>query len=102
MPFEYPAVFTRQRHTDGSSVVLASFAATVGDLSAWTTISQLTVGGAGHQRIRNEAKVRAIKRFLELDNRNSIPTALTVAIRGVPTIDDSQLNTCATLVIPDA
>jgi DGQHR domain-containing protein len=41
-------------------------------------------------------------RFLELDSRNSIPTALTVAIRGVHPLDDNQLNACSNLLIPDA
>jgi DGQHR domain-containing protein len=100
MPYEYPAIFTRQRTGDGAGLLVASFAAPAGDLLEWTTIQQITVGGAGHQRLRNEAKVRAIQRFLA-EPRNSIPTAVVVAIKGLPAFDDSALDTCSTLVIPE-
>jgi DGQHR domain-containing protein len=102
MPYQYPAIFTRQRAASASAPIVATFAAPAKDLLEWTTINQLTVGGPGHQRIRNEAKVRAISRFLRLDDHNSIPTALIVAIRGVQDVDAIGLDTCATLVIPDA
>jgi DGQHR domain-containing protein len=101
MPYEYPAIFTRQRTTSESGSIVATFAAPVGDLLNWTTIQQISIGGPGHQRIKNEAKVRAISRFLRLDERNSIPTALIVAIRGVQEVEATELNTCTTLVIPD-
>jgi DNA-sulfur modification-associated len=101
MPYQYSAIFTRQRSTSETGPVVATFAAPVGDLLEWTTIQRISIGGSGHQRIKNEAKVRAISRFLRLDTRNSIPTALIVAIRGVQNTEDIQLDTCTTLVIPD-
>ncbi len=101
MPYEYPAIFTRQRITSEIGPIVATFAAPVGDLLEWTTIQQISVGGPGHQRIKNEAKIRAISRFLRLDERNSIPTALIVAIRGVQNIDPNEFGACTTLLIPD-
>ena len=101
MAYEYPAIFTRQRPQEGSGVVVATFSAPAGDLLMWTTVQEISVGGSGHQRLRNDAKVRAIRRFLLLDPRNSIPTAVVVAIRGIPDVQDDVLDRCSSLVIPD-
>src|SRR5438045_1619183 len=97
--FSYPAVFSRQRE-DPEAPVFACFTAPVGHVHQWTTIDRLSTAGGGHQRIKNPSKVEAIVRFFELDPRNTVPTALTVALR-LPDFVMPALNTCAELTIPD-
>jgi len=62
----------------------------------------VAVSGEGHQRLRNEAKIRAIGRFLTLDPRNTIPTAITVALRGLTITGDLQLDACSSVEVPDS
>lgn len=96
----YPAIFTHQRQGVDTSPLMACFAAPVGEVLKWTTVDRLTIDGSGHQRIKNEAKVQAIRRFLEKDDRNSIPTALTVALR-LEDFVPGELGTCSSIEIPD-
>lgn len=102
MAYIYPAIFSQQRDPEAAAPLMAAFSAAVGEILKWTTVQQLTVPaeGSGHQRIRNEAKVRAISRFLELDDRNSIPTAITVALR-LPDIGHPEIEECSSLTIPE-
>jgi DGQHR domain-containing protein len=103
VPYTYPAIYTRQRGSgDGGDVLLAIFTAPVGDVVRWAVVERLTVGGGGHQRLRNEAKVRAITRYLLLDSRNTIPTAITIALLGSSFPDKPDLDTCSTVEIPDS
>lgn len=99
MAYEYPAIFSRQRASNGPLV--ASFVAPAGDVAAWAEVERLTLGGTGHQRLRSESRVRAIARFLEQDRRNTIPTALVVALQ-IPDFEEPQTEECATIAIPDA
>src|SRR5687767_3554055 len=73
MAYEYPAIFSQQRSSNGGPL-FACFTAPVGEIHRWTTIDRLSTAGSGHQRIKNASKVKAIVRFLELDERNTIPT----------------------------
>ena len=90
----YPAIFTRPR---GSGITFATFTAPVGEILAWTTIERLDLQGGGHQRIRKESKVRAITKFLN-DDRNTIPSAVTIALKGVALPD--TFDACSELKIP--
>lgn len=99
MAFEYPAIFSRQR-TATDAPLFACFSAPIGDIHRWTTIDRLSATGSGHQRVKNASKVKAIVRFLELDDRNTIPTALTVALR-LPDFSPPELNACSSLRIPE-
>lgn len=101
MLFSYPAIYTRQRGPDSDGVLLASFTAPVGEVVKWASVHRLNVEGSGHQRLRNKAKVRAISRFLALDERNTIPTAITVALRGLEVDAAETLDACASISIPD-
>lgn len=101
MPYSYPAIYTRQRGSAGD-VLLATFTAPVGDVAQWAAIERLTVTGQGHQRLQNQAKVRAITRFLSLDERNTIPTAITVALRDLPVPEELILDSCSTVEIPNS
>ena len=76
MTYEYPAIFSRQRLDTGP--LLASFVAPAGDVSSWAEVERLSHGGSGHQRLRSEARVRAIARFLAQDERNTIASRRVV------------------------
>lgn len=102
MPYTYPAIYTRQRDSGDGGVVLATFTAPVGEVVKWAAVERLTVAGDGHQRLRNEAKIRAITRFLSRDSRNTIPTAITVALRGLSIEDEPALNSCSSVTVPDS
>ncbi len=97
MVYEYSAIFSRQRV--GVGPMLASFVAPAGDVAKWAEVERLKHEGTGHQRLRNESRVRAIARFLQQDERNTIPTALVVALQ-VPDLEEPPIGACATLTIP--
>ncbi len=96
----------RQRTTLGPELVM--FHAPVGDLLKFATVNELTPHSRGPQRQYKEARVVAIKKFLDADQRNTIPTALILAFStgaatfqegepGVVTIDWSN-GSVATIV----
>lgn len=97
MVYKYSAIFSRQRA--GVGPLLASFVAPAGDVAAWAEIDRLKHEGTGHQRLRSESRVRAIARFLQQDERNTIPTALVVALQ-IPDLDEPPTGECATITIP--
>ena len=97
MVYEYPAVFSRQRA--GVGPLLASFVAPAGEIAAWAEVNRLKHEGTGHQRLRSESRVRAIARFLQQDERNTIPTALVVALQ-LPDLEEPPRGECATIAIP--
>lgn len=97
MSFTYPAIEVQQRsHLDAPRLLL--FAAPAGDISQWAEIARLDHRGEGHQRRRNEAKVRAIAKYLEADDRNTIPSALTIALTGASFTDGP--GECMNVSIP--
>ena len=102
MTYEYSAIFSRQRTESGP--LLASFVAPAGEIAEWAEVERLKHEGPGHQRLRSEARVRAIARFLKEDARNTIPTALVVALelpdRLSPDIEEPPNGVCATISIP--
>lgn len=99
--YQYSAVFSGQRQS-GVAPVVAMFAAPVEEVLKWSTVQRATTQpGSGHQRIKNESKVRAIRRFLELDDRNTIPTAVTLALT-LPDLTDVPIGNCGELQIPDS
>lgn len=99
MSYRYPAIFTRQRGKSGPLV--AMFTAPAKDLIEWAEIERIEHGGSGHQRLKNESRVRAIKGFLSRDKRNTIPTSLVAALI-LPDFEESdiELNECSMLEIP--
>ena len=98
MHYSYPAIFSRQRGLEGPLV--ATFIAPAGDIAKWAEIERIKHEGSGHQRLKNEARVRAIKRFLDQDIRNTIPTALVVALH-LPDFNEEEieLNKCSMITI---
>jgi len=67
-----------QRH-DGHAPELVVFHAPVNEILSWARVGMLGPKRKGPQRERKEARVDAIRRFLEADERNTIPTAVTLA-----------------------
>ena len=96
--YRYKAVFSRQRGSDGPLV--ASFAAPAGELKEWAVVQRISYHGKGHQRLKNKGKINAIRRFLEHGEKNTIPTALVVALN-IPGSLDHKSGECGELVIPD-
>lgn len=98
MTYKYSAIFSRQR--DGAGPLVASFVAPAGEVVAWAEVDRLKHDGKGQQRLRRESRVRAIARFLQQDERNTIPTSLVVALQ-LPGFEEPPTGECATIVIPE-
>ena len=97
MAYTYSAIFSRQRGDTGP--LLASFVAPAGEVIAWAEVDRLKHEGTGHQRLRNKSRVRAITRFLDQDERNTIPTALVIALQ-IPDLEQPPTGECTTITIP--
>ncbi len=82
----------RQRADNGPELVM--FHASVGDLLKFSTVNQLSPHSRGPQRQHKEARVVAIKKFLDADPKNTIPTALILAFSaGAATFQDGEVGT---------
>lgn len=77
--FEYHAMSFSQR--SGKAPKLVLLYAPVKEVLQWATVEKLGPKSSGPQRERREAKVTAIKKFLDIDARNIIPTAVVLAFR---------------------
>ncbi len=71
-------VFKFQQRTLGAPE-LVIFHAPVRSILQFSTVDELGPNSRGPQRQQKEARVVAIKKFLEADERNTIPTALVLA-----------------------
>lgn len=77
--FTYPALAFAQRPT--APTVFCMISAPVGEILQWARVDRLEPDNhAGVQRRKNESKTRSIRQFLFVDNSNTIPTALTIAL----------------------
>ena len=99
-----PCILFKQR--DGAHALqFALFATTPGDLLSWASIQRRHEDERGQQRRLSTAKIRAIAKFLQQDERNTIAPAITVAVRpGTVTVeDDDSGRSFATLhlMLPD-
>ena len=74
---DFPAFKFRQRGASAPEVVV--FCAPVGKILEFATVDELTPTTKGPQREQKEARVVAIKKFLDADPKNTIPTALILA-----------------------
>jgi DGQHR domain-containing protein len=81
--FRYPAIETDQRPDVRKAPKTLLFSAPAGQIEQWANVSRLGHDGDGIQRRKNNAKVAAVARFLNKDARNTIPAAITVALRNV-------------------
>jgi DGQHR domain-containing protein len=78
--FEYQALaFSQRKSKDAPSFIL--FHAPAVDILSWATIDRLEPDNkTGAQRPLRELKVGKVQRYFEGDKRNTIPTAVVVAI----------------------
>ncbi|WP_322089442.1 DGQHR domain-containing protein [Burkholderia sp. BCC1999] len=75
---DYPCIVFSQRQEE-EAPRFCVFRAPVGEVISWTTIPRLSPEDTeGIQRARNNFKVRAIRKFLVDDKRNTIPTAIVL------------------------
>lgn len=70
--------FKFQQRTIGAPDLVV-FHAPVGDILKFSIVDELGPNSRGPQRQQKEARVVAIKKFLEADPKNTIPTALVLA-----------------------
>jgi len=76
----YPCIVFSQRE-DSQAPRFCIFEAPVKDVIEWSTIPRLSPDNQdGIQRAKNDAKVRGITKFLNADERNTIPTAIVITL----------------------
>jgi DGQHR domain-containing protein len=98
--------FEFKQHANAPSLVL--FHTSVADVLSWSSIGELEVPRksprkTGPQREQKLAKVRAIRKFLDSDARNIIPSAVIVAFsKGAATFQRSGLGSTGELAIRGA
>jgi DGQHR domain-containing protein len=88
--FKYECLVSKQRPTADSPTFLL-FHAPAGEILQWAAIRRLEEEAGAPQRQTSPAKVRAIKRFLETDGRNTIPTSVIITLD----LQAGQLGPCA-------
>lgn len=77
--YQYPAVVYRQRET--AEALFCVCTVRVGELRLWARVDRLDENNKqGVQRARKDARVDAIEDFLKVDDRNTIPTSIIVAL----------------------
>lgn len=88
---KYPCLKFRQRDSQNSPE-FCIFHAPVGEVLQWAEIPRLSPGEKdGIQRARNDYKVRGIKKFFTVDDRNTIPTAIVITLKsGVFQLEESN------------
>lgn len=67
------------------------FQAPVGEVLSWAAIKRLEDDPRSPQRPANPAKIKAVKRFLDLEPRNTIPTAVILTL----SVAEAALETIA-------
>jgi len=70
--FRYQCLITRQQVAP-EAPTFCLFHAPVGEILQWADIKRLEEEPGAPQRRTSPAKVKAIKRFLDTDRRNTIP-----------------------------
>lgn len=77
--FTYECLLSRQRETEHAPYFLL-FHASAGEVLEWADVRRLEEVPGAPQRQTSPAKVKAIRRFLETDTRNTIPTSVIVTL----------------------
>lgn len=85
--FRIPCVLSKQRTSVGSPA-FALFASPASDVLQWAAIRRREDDPEGPQRRLSRAKINAINRFLQLDDRNTIPPAVTVTLN----VDEAAIS----------
>jgi len=77
--FRYECLVSHQRSTAGAPTFLL-FHAPAGEILQWAAIKRLEEEPGAPQRRTSPAKVKAIRRFLATDERNTIPTSVILTL----------------------
>lgn len=77
--FDIPCIVFKQR-TSANSPQYALFEMPVHEVLQWAAIRRREDEREGPQRRLSKAKINAIRRFFQLDERNTIPPAVTVTL----------------------
>ena len=77
--FKYPALTFNQRQGQGAPKFVL-FHVPAGELTSWADVDRLQHDNKGAQRPLKELKVKKIAKFLQANPKNTIPTAVIVAI----------------------
>lgn len=78
--FTIPCLMVNQRNNE-TAPKFALFAAPAGEIVQWAGIKRRTEIAQGTQRALNRAKLNALSKFLEKDERNTVPPAITITLR---------------------
>src|SRR5882762_2206881 len=104
--FRYQCLITKQQ-VAADAPTFCLFHAPVGEILQWADIKRLEEEAGAPQRRTSPAKVKAIKRFLDTDRRNTIPTSVILTIdippdriRRVPSDGPSSFGTIEIEVTP--
>src|SRR4051812_31282912 len=82
--YSYSCIINKQRDGGGAPQFLL-FRAQASEIKEWAAIERYTQDSKkGPQRLEEPAKVAEVKRFLEQEPRNTIPTALLVSLNVAP------------------
>ncbi|MBK9170704.1 MAG: DGQHR domain-containing protein, partial [Bryobacterales bacterium] len=77
--YRYECLLVRQRD-DAAAPTFVAFHAPASEVLAWSAIRRLEEEPGAPQRQTSPAKVKAIRRFLEGDARNTIPTSVIITL----------------------
>src|SRR5690349_18264890 len=86
--FTIPCMLVNQRN-NATAPKFAIFAAPAGEIEQWAAIRRRNETERGTQRALNRAKLNALSRFLQKDERNTVPPAITITLR----VTDAQIQT---------
>jgi len=102
--FAIPCLKVNQRNSQAAPQ-FALFAAPAGEIVQWAGIKRRTETQEGTQRALNRAKLNALSKFLEKDERNTVPPAITITLRVEPAqlqpIDAARNTYLITLDVPE-
>ncbi|MCO4856057.1 DGQHR domain-containing protein [Herbaspirillum sp. WGmk3] len=77
---DYPCIVFQQRNGEGAPR-FCLFEAPVGEILSWSSVPRLSHDNQdGVQRVRSDFRVKGIAKFLGDEVRNTIPTALVIAL----------------------
>lgn len=81
MKYTYTALLMKQKDAVATAPKFALFSAPAGEVLKWAAIHRLSQDQpSAIQREPKKARINGIKRFLSIDERNTIPTAVVIAM----------------------
>ncbi|HYC38131.1 MAG TPA: DGQHR domain-containing protein [Usitatibacter sp.] len=90
MAFDYPCLTYKQRESEGAPS-FCIFHAKATEIAEWADVDRLAPNNrTAAQRRLNPTRVEQVKRYLAADARNTIPTALLVALDGAVEVTQGE------------